>query len=145
MTPEITMPADEDLQAALLDAAQGIEVVETGHTEACLIEMAIRTPDDQRSHRFCLSRNAGADATKLTTACGRLATRHIVLSRYSGGAEVAHTRMTLQRTCPSGEQFGCDGLEKSGLTLFGYTQPDGELAQARAGCEHLGGTWRIPS
>lgn len=143
MTPEVTAATD-DLQAVLLDAAQGIEVVETGHTTACMIEMAIRTPDAPRSHRLCLSRTPGADVEALTTACGRLATRHIVLSRYSPDADVTHTRMTLQRTCPSGEQFGCDGLENSRLTLFGYTQPASELAQARVGCERLGGSWRLP-
>ncbi len=142
MTPELGASGADDLPSALLEAARGIEVVDTGATEACLLDMRLEPAQGTRTHRVCLRRDAATTAPALVTACGRIATRHIVLSRYAEDRQVTHTRMTLQSACPPGPQFGCDGLEGSGLTLFGYTQPADELAQARAGCEQLGGRWQ---
>lgn len=141
MTPRVDEPAEEDLQTMLLEAARGIEVVQTGDTRACLVEMSLQTTSGPRDHRLCLARTASTDATALSTACGRIATRHIVMSRLGGDITVTHTRMTLQSACPSGAQFECQGLEGSGLTLSGYTQPVAELAQARQSCAGLGGRW----
>lgn len=144
MTPTVGERGGLD-PAPLMTAARQIQVVDEGGDQACLIDMRYRAGDREHRHRTCLQVTPGDDAPDvalLRTACGRMATINIALMRASEAFEPRSTHLRLRRHCPPGQQFRCESLEGSALTLFGYDQPGDELAHAQAGCTALGGLWR---
>lgn len=143
MTPTVDGTADT-APSALMDAARSLSVVDEGGSEACLIDMAYRGNGLHRRHQACLQVIPADDARHallLRTACGRMATINIAAMQASETFDVHSTHLRLRRACPPAPQFRCSALEGSTLTLFGYDQPADELAQARAGCQALGGVW----